>query len=203
MDRHVHVGAVLVGGRSSRMGTPKHAMLMPDGRTMLQHVAATLSQVARQVVAVGSRSIARDVGYPHIEDLRPDLGPLGGIEALLAAANGGTLNGSEQFIICPCDLPLISAQTLELLTQSSEALATVFRIEGCDVVQPMPARLSAQVLPVVRRLLNSHQRSMAGLIAELNPHIVTLPAALLCQLHNVNERADYEEAVRLLSDSPG
>lgn len=69
-------GAILMGGRSTRMGTPKHAIMLPDGRAMIEHVADVLRPVCPRQVVLGPQSPLP--GVHAIPDLRQGFGPLAG-----------------------------------------------------------------------------------------------------------------------------
>jgi molybdopterin-guanine dinucleotide biosynthesis protein A len=184
-------GAILIGGHSSRMGLSKHLLRLPDGRTMLEHVRQAIAPLCPKVVAIDSQGGAA-AGETIVRDIRPSAGPLGGIEALLASGI------DAQYLICPCDVPLITTDLLRLLLAEAQALASVFRVEGRKDLEPLPARIRAEALPVVRRLLNAQQRAAWKLMRELAPHVVMISEAQAVALHNVNTKGEYEEAAQLM-----
>ncbi|NIA21818.1 MAG: NTP transferase domain-containing protein, partial [Anaerolineaceae bacterium] len=49
-------GAVLIGGRSTRMGRPKH-LIRCDGTTWLERTVRLLEQVTAQVVILGAGQV--------------------------------------------------------------------------------------------------------------------------------------------------
>ena len=106
-EKWPHTGAVLAGGAGRRMGRRKDSLALPDGRTMLAVVHSVLREVCQRVVVVGDA----ETDLPRIEDLRPGQGPLGGIEALLATGD------DTQYLVGPCDLPLITPSVLRRLTE--------------------------------------------------------------------------------------
>lgn len=185
-------GAILIGGRSSRMGSPKHELKLGDGRTMLDAIVGALSGVCGRIVLVGTEipPLARDL--VSVADHRTAVGPLGGIEALL------TSGIDSQYLFCPCDLPLITAGLLQKLMTNTDLPATVFQVEGRQTIEPLPARISAAALPTVRRLLDAGERSVWRLMQELRLQTVLIAPAEAAHLHNVNTRADFQDAVRLL-----
>src|SRR5262245_11687956 len=128
------VGAILTGGLSTRMGRDKATLRMPDGRLMMQHVIAALERVCPQVVIVGPT----DGLHLAIHDLRPQCGPLGGIESLLAS---GIAN--DYYLICACDAPLVSIDLLKTLAAGGTAPATVFHVQGRERFECLPLRISS------------------------------------------------------------
>ncbi len=183
-----HTGAVLAGGASRRMGRPKHELTLPDGRTMLDAVIDALDALCREVVVVGEAETSRK----QVHDLRPGQGPLAAVEALLASGN------DHEYLVCPCDLPLITPALLKRLTVTTKARATVFRVEGEPDFWPMPARLSADALPQVQQHLDEQRRALHDLVRALGPEVVPVTGEESRLLANVNTPADYS---RLTADS--
>lgn len=172
------------------MGQPKQSMVMPDGRTMIEHVADTLQVVCDRVIVVTATvSTGLFRGYSTVSDLRPNCGPLGGIESLLA--NG--IDPAGQYLICPCDVPLLTPELLRLLLKPSKSIATVFQVEGRDEIEPLPARISADALPVVRAMLDQRQLAVWKLMEKLQPEVVVISVEWVRQLRNVNTLEDWGE----------
>jgi molybdopterin-guanine dinucleotide biosynthesis protein A len=181
-----HTGVVLAGGASRRMGRPKHELKLPDGRTMLEVVAGVLREVCARVVVTGD--IETDL--QRVVDLRPDQGPLGGIEAILASGL------DAQYLVCPCDMPLVTGPLLQRLTGPADGGATVFQIEGEDSVRPLPARISADLLETVAALLDAQQRAVHRLMGSIETEVVTITPAECGHLANVNTLQEYEAITR-------
>ena len=69
-------GCVLIGGRSSRMGVPKH-LLEQNGRTWIERTVAILRQQVEQVVIAGSGDLpAVLANLPRVDDVSGLGGPL-------------------------------------------------------------------------------------------------------------------------------
>ena len=187
------IGAILAGGRSTRMGRDK-ATLMLDaqhgGQRMMDMVAAALRETSGEdVVACSIAAESRDSprptkGYVPVIDLRSDAGPLAGIESLLAS---GLARG---YLVCPCDVPCITPATLRMLLEHRHAPATVLRIAGRGEFEPLPARIAAAALPTVQRLLDAGQRSIWRLMRELPAAIVEIDAQQAAALRNINTPDD-------------
>lgn len=114
--------AVLVGGRSSRMGLDK-ATIRLGTETMLERICRVLEQVVPRVLLIGGN------GVP---DLYPNEGPLGGIITALTTAR------ADLCFVAPCDHPLLC----EALVRR---LLTIAEKSGCDAVMP---RLSSGIEPL-------------------------------------------------------
>lgn len=186
-------GVILAGGNSSRMGQPKHAMRLTDERTLIDLVADRLKSVCRCVVVVGPGDVMPDL--PHVHDLRPGCGPLGGIEALLASGI------DSHYLVCPCDLPFVTAELLRMLAEPTDELMTVFQIDGEETFDPLPARVAADALPSVRQLLDSGRHAVHELARVLHARRVLIPQTMKAALQNINTPSDLDAARRRPADS--
>jgi molybdopterin-guanine dinucleotide biosynthesis protein A len=139
---------VLAGGQSTRMGRDK-ALLEIDGRPLVQHLLDTLRCLGRAPRICGSRpDLARFADV--IPDNFAQSGPLGGIEAALAASN------EDLNLFVPVDLPRLPSEFLRWLMareERSQAVATIPRYAGRH--HPLCAVYS-------RRLLSGLQSSLAA-----------------------------------------
>jgi molybdopterin-guanine dinucleotide biosynthesis protein A len=118
-------GAVLAGGRSSRLGRDK-ALLEIRGETLLARAVRTLSSVCDEVIVVGPEE--RRAVVPAVRvvpDERPGIGPLGGIATALRAT------AAERLLVVATDMPLLNPDLLRyLLDLSHGSDVTIPRVDG-------------------------------------------------------------------------
>lgn len=122
------------------MGRDK-ALLELEGRPLIEIALEKLPALGFTPRIVGSRPDLAAFA-PVIPDIHPDSGPLGGIEAALAASN------SEQNLFLPVDLPWLPVDFLRWMIDRVEltnALATIPRLQGRP--QPLCAIYSKALLP--------------------------------------------------------
>lgn len=139
-----------------RMGQPKEALRLWDGRTMIEHVLETLFRLCPRVtlVGVGEPEVeVPDERVIHLSDLRPNQGPLGGLEALLSS------HLDRSYLVTACDQPLVTEGLLRGLTSGEPNQIHVYR-RGDGFLQPLPGYFPSAVLDVVREALNSDDRSL-------------------------------------------
>lgn len=151
------VGIVLAGGHSARMGRDK-AMLPYRGRTLLEHMAALLqaSGACRVLVSGPPRT-----GYTSVPDRQPELGPLGGIHAVVTTLAGTP--DSIRLLIVPVDMPALSIPTLTTLLQLSPG------IRACHYAEhPLPLGLALD--ETVRAQLNRLMEDTVRPAAERSLH---------------------------------
>ncbi len=137
---------VLAGGQSTRMGRDK-AMLPLGGRPLIEHALDKLRALGFSPRIVGSRSDLAAFAAV-VPDRHPQAGPLGGIEAALAASD------TEQNFFLPVDLPWLPLEFLRWMidrANGTEALATIPRLQGRP--QPLCAVYGKALLPYAQAAL--------------------------------------------------
>ncbi len=112
-------GIVLCGGLSRRMGRPK-ALLPWFGRSMVEHVLASLVPAVDECIVVTSEGIPLDslaLDARIVVDREPDRGPLAGIRDGLAAAR------ADCAFVTSCDVPFLTGVHIERLFEEASAEA--------------------------------------------------------------------------------
>jgi len=99
------LGAVLIGGRSSRFGSDKSSALFGDA-SLCEHSRRLLAPFVDETVLVGGSAIP-DLPEPH-------LGPLGGIAAALDHA---ATHGFGCVLTIACDMPRLPDGLLDRLVR--------------------------------------------------------------------------------------
>lgn len=108
------LGAVLAGGRSTRMGQDK-AYVLVSGSTMLESVASAVHSVSDRVVLLGPD---RD-GWECWPDSVHAQGPLAGVATAL------TRTETDHVLLVAVDHPFVTVDTLRHLTEMADGLPVV------------------------------------------------------------------------------
>jgi molybdenum cofactor guanylyltransferase len=128
-------GAVMAGGKSSRLGRDK-ALLSIGGETLLERALRTLEEATQEQIVIGPsdrREQSKGAGvYP---DLFPSSGPLGGIYTALRSASHPLV------LVVACDMPFLNPALLRYLLSLAD---------GFDVVLPKPDGRGEQLHAVYR-----------------------------------------------------
>lgn len=183
------VGAILAGGRSSRMGEPKEGVRLRDGRSMLEHVAEALLPVCDEVVVVGScRGFDPGrLGLKHIADLRSGLGPLAGIEAALRSATG------EHYLFATCDQVRLTGELLRSLARPDWIVeAAALRSASGLELAPFPCRLAASLADKVSLALDDGERSPRAFLRRCELVWIDAPITAESDVMSVNTPAELE-----------
>lgn len=102
-------GCLLIGGKSSRMGRPKH-LIEQGGTTWIERTVRKLEDQVQQVVLSGSGEVPTSLAHlPCIPDVPGLTGPLAG---LLSALRWQPF---VSWMVAACDLPDIEPQALSWL----------------------------------------------------------------------------------------
>lgn len=156
-------GAILAGGKSSRMGRDKAFLPFPapDGPPLIARQAALLRELGITDLLISGRpetdyaSTVPDARV--ILDATPDAGPLAGLSAVLAAAR------HERTLVLAVDLPHMTAGCLRTLIAAALPPAGIVPL-GPHGYEPLAALYPRTLLPLIDRALASRDLSLQTLI---------------------------------------
>jgi FdhD protein len=151
------LGGIFVGGAGTRMnGAAKGLLRTPGGETIVAQLARAMREAGLEPVLVGKRAEYAALGLREIEDAA-DAGPLGGLVALLDAANG------ERVVAIACDMPYVSADLVKKLVHAHGGPIVAPKLDGRW--EPLFARYdSASVLDVARARCERGELTLQGLL---------------------------------------
>jgi molybdopterin-guanine dinucleotide biosynthesis protein A len=189
------IGAVLAGGRGSRMGAPK-ATIELGGRLLLEHPLNAFAHAGIDAVVVAKAGTS--LPPLPVEIWRePDepAHPLRGIVTALEHSDGRAV------LVCGCDMPFVSPGLLTTLAATDGRLVVP---QAGGRLHPLLARYGPELLEPLRDALGQLS-PLQETIGQLEPtligdeelHDLGDPALLL---FNVNEQADLEQAEKLLRE---
>ena len=130
-------GAVLAGGKSSRMHQDKRQMEV-DGRTMLEASTALVSAMPQRMVSVAKGETVTFRGFETIPDEHEDIGPLEGIVRCLRFSR------QPWTLFLTCDMPLLTDKLLRLFLSYPKDDADVFLFEAGGRLQTFPLLLRTE-----------------------------------------------------------
>ncbi len=153
-------GAVLIGGKSSRMGRPKHLIRHTGGETWLERSVNTLSPFVDELFISGAGElppVLRDL--PRVDDLPGVQGPLAGIGALIKE------HPWSSWLVLACDLPNLEASAITwLLNQrSGRYRAIIARNPSTGRREPLLAWYDYRSGPLIEKLIASGESRVGGL----------------------------------------
>jgi molybdenum cofactor guanylyltransferase len=180
-DRPGVAGALLVGGASTRFGSPK-ALASYEGETLAERGHRVLTEAFGDVFVVGKSADRLDLPFEVLDDGSDVRASMIGVAAALRLA------GAEVVVVLPTDMPLVTAELLRALADA---------IEDHDVVVPqtgaLPGAYRQSALPVLERRIAEGELALHRALDELRTHVVSLEETAL---RNVNAPDDLDKGGR-------
>jgi molybdenum cofactor guanylyltransferase len=167
-------GVLLVGGASTRFGSPK-ALACLDGRSMAEIAWETLA-FCDERLAVGKLADRLPLPFPVVDDNSDVRAPIAGLVAGLRVA------ANEVCVVLPVDTPLVTPKELRLL-------ADTCRDAAVPQTGPLPGAYRKSALPVLERRLAESRLALLDALGELDVTVVELDPE---QLRNVNTPDDLQ-----------
>ena len=188
------IGAVIAGGRGTRMGGRPKGLERVGNIRMIDRVAAALGEAADEVIVVANDPNATGwlAGARVIRDEYANGGALAGIHAALSHANGDVL-------VLPWDAPFVPGRVMMALRGSGEqtgADAAVASSSGPWGFEPLCAWYASSCRTVIEQRLDSGDLRAGAWIEDVRTIHVDVtdwgdPALLF---FNVNTDDDLREA---------
>lgn len=190
----MRTGIVLVGGEGRRAGGVEKYLFEFCGKTFIERLLETLRDVVDEIVIVArnGEQCTRFAGFEDvvcIADLRPGLGPIGGLHAGCLAAHG------DAVFVVACDMPCINGRVIDTLFESLDDYDAVIPFWNEEMYEPLHAvyRRSA-----VMDYLREHESlSLRAMIKSLNAKYVDVESfrsvdPKLLTFININHIHDLE-----------
>jgi len=175
-ERERLTGVLLVGGASTRFGSPK-ALARLGGETLAERAWRTLGEACDDRIAVGKAG-GPELPFQVLDDGTEVQAPIAGVVAGLSAA------GTDLTVILPVDCPLVTALLLRRLAAACEGVDAAVPQTG-----PLPGSYRKSALPVLQRRLAAERLSLRDALGELDSRTVDLDETLLV---NVNTPVDLQ-----------
>jgi molybdopterin-guanine dinucleotide biosynthesis protein A len=166
-------GVLLVGGGSTRFGSPK-ALAMLGGETLAARAWRVLGEACDERVAVGKRNDALALPFDVVDDGSETRAALVGVVAGLRAAP------TELAVALPVDVPFV---TPGLLGDLADACA----VAAAPTASPLPAAFSKRALPVLERRLAARQLALHEALDELRAVRLEVDETLLANVNTPDE----------------
>ncbi|MBU1566880.1 MAG: molybdenum cofactor guanylyltransferase [Proteobacteria bacterium] len=176
-------GCVLIGGRSSRMGRPKHLLKDGRGKTWLENTIATLHPLLDGVVISGGGVLPEAVATAHrLPDIPGVVGPLTGI---LAAGRWQPL---VSWLLVACDMPQVSAEAVSWLLAGRRpgCWGRVPKFAGNDRLEPLLAWYDFRSIHLFEEQLYSGNMRIGEAAGDMRIDHPIIPEELCSAWENVN-----------------
>ncbi|MEO8614899.1 MAG: molybdenum cofactor guanylyltransferase [Luteolibacter sp.] len=190
-------GLVLAGGRSSRMGQDKAALVHPDGRTLARRTCDLLVEAGCERVVLSLRHDQEiPAGLADFENLTIVRDPAGeSVGPIAGMVSGMRMQAAADWLVLACDLPRLDPATLSALVGSrrdGEKLLA-YRSEFDGLPEPLCAFYSSDSLPIVEQALADDMRCPRKILIRNDCRLLVpvTPNAL----DNANTPEDWASAI--------
>ena len=165
MAHRALTGVVLVGGASTRFGSPK-ALAQIDGETFIERAKGILVQACDEVLVVGK---AGELPFEVIDDSSEVRAPIAGVVAGLRAA------ANDVVVFLPVDCPRVTASVVRELGEACRDAAV-------PQTGPLPGAWAKSALPVLERRLAQGPLALYRAYEDLDVVELQLDPALLADV---------------------
>jgi molybdopterin-guanine dinucleotide biosynthesis protein A len=173
--RHEVAGALLVGGASTRFGSPK-ALAVFEGETLAERAYRTLTEAFERVIAVGKAKDGLELPFPVLDDGGETRAAIVGVAAALRLAD------ADRVVVLPTDMPFVTPELLLALAEALEGAEAAVPQTG-----PLPGAYARSALPELERRIAAGDLALYRACVELEPRVLRWDKAAL---RNVNEPGD-------------
>jgi molybdenum cofactor guanylyltransferase len=170
-------GVLLVGGASSRFGSPK-ALAMLRGETLAERAWRILGEACDERIAVGKGEL--ELPFDVVVEPAEPRAPIAGVIAGLRAAT------TETGVVLPVDCPLVTAELLRDLGAANAVPQT----------GPLPGAYSKHDLPELERRVASGDYSLRG----VNTRVLETDTRLLVNVNTAAELSALEDDLTALDE---
>jgi molybdenum cofactor guanylyltransferase len=166
-------GILLVGGASSRFGSPK-ALARLNGETLAERAWRILGEACEHRLAVGKAEELVELELPVLDDGTEVRAAMAGLVAGLRAAT------TDVSVVIPVDMPLV---TPGLLLELADACADA----AAPQTGPLPGAYGKSALPALERRLREGRFALRDALDELDTRRLELDESLLVNVNTTDE----------------
>ncbi len=192
-------GCVLIGGRSSRMGRPKHLLVGRGGKTWLENTLSILHPLLDGIVVAGGgllpEAVADTVRLPDIPGVA---GPLAGI------LSAGRWQPLVSWLLVACDMPFVSTEAVTWLLAGRRAgcWGRVPRIAGQDRPEPLLAWYDFRAIQLFEAQIYTGSMRIGEAVRHHRIDHPVIPESLRFAWENINSPGQLRAAEEAASAAP-
>ncbi|RYP61297.1 hypothetical protein DL771_010174 [Monosporascus sp. 5C6A] len=213
---------ILAGGKSTRMGSPKHLLKLPNGKPLYRHQMDVLRAVlpgSKVHISLAQESPLDETlqsARKYSEESKAPSGPEDGeLEVIFdynvndSAESKGPAEGllsahsacpDATWLVVACDHPYVTSATLRYLIGSYSPPVTCFRnSEG--FCEPLLGIWSPAALERLAENVARGKSGPAATVREIKGAMLSVPEGCEAWLVDVNRQADWEAALEKLAAS--
>ena len=184
---------ILAAGKSSRMKGGNKLMLPWKDKSMLEHVVQNIHEASPSAVVIVTNpvthALASKIGFQTILNTHFEQGMTTSIQAGVKA-----IAHADAFMICPADLPMISAEEYRMVMDHFENSykedPKVIVVPFANGVKGHPVIFSAHYRDAI--LEHTDMEGCSGIVQDNKGHVVRLDMPSDHVIRDVDDRQNYD-----------
>lgn len=187
MAERAFTSVILAGGRSSRFGTNKAEVILPNGKNIMDHMTSLLLAIGSDVIVSHDPNQNYKTRLKKLADDIPDIGPLGGVLTAFKQVK------TPYLLLLPCDMPLLNQDFLESFIQCFDFRSDAGVFGNREHFYPLPGIYSVGCYdPFYRGYENGMLSLKTNVLGLGKVQFISVPDD--CRdLFNMNTRMDFEK----------
>lgn len=179
--------AILLGGRSSRMGRDKAQLKINTNISFIEKLAYEFNGFGEKYLSANKSQDYQIQGFRNVSDIIEDIGPLGGIYSVL------NISLKDYVLFLPCDMPLMTKDAILYLLSKwrGEDICIASSEYGR---QPLVGIYSKNCINVIKQLFSEGAHKPGMLLSRMNSKVVDMSAFEEC-FANINTMEDYKKII--------
>ena len=176
---------ILIGGRSSRMGEPKHLLKTTEGsdQTWVERVVRLVEPLVDGVVVSGRGELPQSLNeMQRVPDIPGVAGPLAGVLSAMR------WQPAVSWLVIACDMPFISTEAVNWIVAGRRlgCWGRVPRFVEADYCEPLFAWYDGKAAHLLEEQLLSGNLRIGNIAAHLKIDTPRIPESLRSAWQNVN-----------------
>jgi molybdopterin-guanine dinucleotide biosynthesis protein A len=196
---------ILVGGEARRAKGKEKYFFQYQGKTFIERLTDSLREITDEIILVARNTeqcrrfdAIRDVRC--ITDIRPGLGPIGGLHAGVCEAQG------ELIFVSACDMPCVRNDVVSYLFEAIGDADAAIPSWNSEMLEPLHAVYRRSAL--IEYLRNHASLSLRPMIRSLNTRYVPIEELRrfdpkLTTFTNINQLDELDRINTLGKEPPG
>ena len=188
------LGAIIAGGKSTRMGGREKSFISLDGATLLDRTLSRLRFQVDDVIINANGDAARFATsqVTVVEDVLTDIDtPLAGLHAALYY---GANNGFEAVVTIPSDAPFLPLDLVERFVEAGQVTGAAIARSGGQDHYLTGIWTTAMAKPLGRLIENEGMKRVQDFVTKSQAEKVVWPAVPHDPFFNINTPDDLAEA---------
>lgn len=180
---------ILAGGKSTRMGSDKGLSLFKN-KSFINYVIDALGNNFKLITIISNNANYNSLGYPVIEDIVKNKGPLAGIYTGLMHSD------SEHNLFVSCDIPLLKENLILHLTKHADFNSDANIIYHNNHKEPLCGIYNKSMAAKIKLLLDENQLSIIKSLDFFKVNYIDITNSKgidISSLINVNSKSELTE----------